>query len=238
METKVVHLSAWKPPRQIGLLSPRRSSPFFRDRMLHQSHNNLGSCRRKKRLTRAESQLSRGHTYAVYYLWVILWRYPLWYFSGKKEIKFCDVQLLCMFGTSHSEQAAFNSLRNFSPTTCSSLWAPVIVLVGFLMPFCVSRLFQSFIYEFFMISMSLFLVISYFTMDVGFPVYLIVVFNSCLCPPTSPMLHFLSFAYLASLSLLYYICIFPVFFVAHSVFFCISASWSYPASFTWDFWYQ
>lgn len=95
-----------------------------------------------------------------------------------------------MFGTSHSEQAAFNSLHNFSPTTCSSLWAPVIVLVGFLVLLCVSCLFQSFIYELFMIFMSLFLFFSYFSMDVGVPVYLIVVFTSCLCPPTSPMLHF------------------------------------------------
>lgn len=62
-----------------------------------------------------------------------------------------------MFGTSHSEQAAFNSLHNFSPTTCSSLWAPVIVLFGFLVLLCVSCLFQSFIYELFMIFMSLFL---------------------------------------------------------------------------------
>lgn len=62
----------------------------------------------------------------------------------------------------------------------------LVFLCSFVFLVCFNHLFMSYLWYLWVY----FCFFSYFSMDVGVPVYLIVVFTSCLCPPTSPMLHF------------------------------------------------
>lgn len=122
---------ACKPPCQTN--NPQGRVPYFRrDRMQRSSHNNLGSCRRKKRLERAESLVTKGEPILSIIImnritkWEMLLLLQSCYLCHFLQIKkeFCDFLCNCWHLILNKQLQPqhlllFHQLIEIPPTACT-----------------------------------------------------------------------------------------------------------------------